>query len=77
MFSDLIIFLKHDNYITGIQKLLKTTKKFTNPNFASAFIIELRRDDDNNYYVRVLYKNENYPHEPIQFQSLTIKGNCL
>ena len=48
-----------------MQRLLAYSEpeEFLNPNFGSAFIFELHKDTSNNYFVKVLYKNDPYPQE--------------
>ena len=59
--------------MAGMQKLLETSDKFINPNFGSAFIFELRRDRQYNYYVKVLNKNDVYPGM-IHFNTVKMNG---
>ena len=72
--NNLYVFGIHDNYYAGIQKLMSVSDEFVQPNYGSAFIFELRQDNCNNYYVRVLNKNTEYP-APISFVENTIEGN--
>ena len=61
MANQLYSFATHDYFIGGMQKLLGTSNIFANPNFASAFVFELRKDKCDQYFVKVLYKNDVYP----------------
>lgn len=56
-----------------MQKLLGTSTNFVQPNFASSFVFELRTDSANNYYVKVLYKN-NKIFEPNYLMPATVDG---
>ena len=66
----------HDNYNSGMQKLLETSDKFLNPNFASAYVFELRKDKCDNYFVKVLYKNDKYPGG-VTLNPVVIRGILL
>ncbi len=66
---------KHDNVLAGMQKLLETSDEFENPNFASAYVFELRRDAQERYYVQVLHKNNKYPDEEIKLSPVSVLGN--
>jgi hypothetical protein len=52
---------------------LGTSDVFDNPNFASAYIFELRQAKCDKYYIRVLYKNDIYPGG-VTMKPVTIKG---
>lgn len=69
--QELYIFGVHDNYVAGMQKLLNTSTEFIQPEFASGFVFELRKDSDNNYYVKVFYKNNKYP-DPDELEPVTV-----
>ena len=69
---------KHDVYLAAMQRLLGTSEKYVNPNFGSAFIVELRQSKTfpDQYYVRVLNKNTLYPGA-IRFDVVRVQGNYL
>lgn len=67
--------LKHDTYVSAVQKILNTSDVFVQPEYVSGYIFELRNDTSGNFYVQVLYKN-NKPNDPITFEPVTIYGNC-
>lgn len=69
--------IKHDNALAGLQKLLGTSDEFSNPNFASAYIFELRKDEDGNYYVRLLHKNNKYPEEEIELTPVSVLSKLV
>ncbi len=70
---ELFIYGVHDNYLAAIQKLLDTDKRFVNPNFGAGYVIELRRDCECGYYVRVMYKNDLDPLE-VSFRKVNVGG---
>ena len=57
-----------------MQKLLGTSKDYVNPNFGSAYVFELRKDKCKNYFIKVLYKNDNYPGE-VHMNPVRVRGN--
>lgn len=67
----LFLYSGHDNYLAGLLKLLNVTKKITQPNYASAIVLELHRSKKNKYYVRALWK-DNLNTEPIDFNEMAI-----
>ena len=69
---ELIIF-KHDTYTLGLEKLLNTSI-LVQPNFAASFVFELRCDQEGNYFVKVLFKDDLYPIEPIKLKPVTVYG---
>jgi hypothetical protein len=71
-----IIISQHDTYMTAMQRLLGTSDTFVNPNYGSAFIFELRKDENENYFVRVLKKNTIYPGA-IRFDPVEIQGKLI
>ncbi|CAF0770893.1 unnamed protein product [Brachionus calyciflorus] len=71
--NELYIYTVHDNYVSGMQKILNTSTNFVQPNFASGFVFELRNDTSGNYYIQVLYKN-NKPWEPDHLTPVKVNG---
>ena len=63
-------------YMTAMQRLLGTSDTFVNPNYGSAFIFELKMDENENYFVRVLKKNTIYPGA-IRFDPVEIQGKLI
>jgi len=56
-----------------MQKLLDISDTFVQPNWACAFIFELRKDKHERFYVRILNKNQPYT-DSIKFEPVAIKG---
>lgn len=59
--------------MSGLQKLLGTSRDFAQPNFASSFVFELRADSANNYFVHLLHKNNDIA-KPNYLIPVTVKG---
>ena len=49
--------------MVGLQKLISNypSLNLISPNFGSAIIFELRNDMQGNFYIQILFKNNNYP----------------
>lgn len=59
-----------------MQKLLGFSDDYKNPEFASSYIFELRKDRESNFYVKVLFRNDKF-NEGINYYPVVIKGNYL
>jgi hypothetical protein len=55
--------------VAALLKLLNDNIKLTQPNFASAIVLELHRTKDSKYLVRALWKN-NEIDEPISLKEM-------
>ena len=76
LFLFLFTNFKHDTFVAALTKLLELTPFITQPPFASAVLIELRKSTDGKYFVQAVLKN-NTITEPISYQVLQINGNTL
>ena len=57
-----------------MQKLLDFSDIYKNPEFASSYVFELRKDSSSNYFVKILFRNDKF-NEGINYRPVTIKGN--
>ncbi|CAF0785670.1 unnamed protein product [Brachionus calyciflorus] len=71
--AELFVYGVHDNNVAGMQKILNTSNKFVQPEFASGFVFELRKDVENNYYVQVFSKNNKF-NEPNILSLVKVNG---
>ncbi|RNA32693.1 lysosomal acid phosphatase isoform X1 [Brachionus plicatilis] len=71
--NELYLYSGFDFYLSGLQRLLKTSNTITQPHFGAAMLFELRNDSNNNYYVQIKYKN-NKNNEATQLNTLSIEG---
>lgn len=72
-YKKLHIYGAHDNYIAAMQKLLDFSDIYKNPEFASSYVFELRKDSSSNYFVKILFRNDKF-NEGINYRPVTIKG---
>lgn len=72
--NQLFLYSGHDTYVAGLVKLLGLTSDLVQPPYASAVVLELRKQvNSESYFVQAYYKN-NSATEPISFNLLTING---
>jgi hypothetical protein len=69
-------FSQHGKYMIAMQRLLGTSDTFFDTYYGSAFIFELRMDENGNYFVRVLKKNTIYPGA-IRFDQVKIQSKPI
>jgi len=69
--TQIYYFSAHDNFLAAFLKLLNVNVQLSQPNFASAIVLELRRTRDFRYFVRILWKN-NELEEPVSLKELRI-----
>lgn len=70
------LYSGHDTYVNGLARLLNLTtyNKVSQPPYASAITLELRKEmNKENYFVQVFFKN-NTGDEPIHFHNMKIHG---
>ncbi|CAF0793743.1 unnamed protein product [Brachionus calyciflorus] len=71
--NELYLYGAFDYYLSGLQRLMSTTSKFTQPNFGAAFIFELRKDSNGNHFVQTLWKDNAF-NESITFNPVNVLG---
>lgn len=63
--------------MVGLQKLISNypSLNLISPNFGSAIIFELRNDMQGNFYIQILFKNNNYPGIFLNFDLIAFVYN--
>ena len=60
----------------GIQRLLNTSNPVKEVNWGSSYNFELRKDLNNNYYIKIYFKSER-PNQPITIVPVRINGRII
>ncbi len=72
--DQLRLYSGHDTYVAAMSKLLNITTYINQPAYASAVVLELRKDlNSDSYFIQAILKN-NTANEPINYINLTIDG---
>jgi hypothetical protein len=65
-----------NNFIYYLFQLLDLSPFISQPPFASAVVLELRKTIKNEYFVQAVLKN-NTPEEPITYKVLSMNGKII